>query len=300
MKTIQFICLLFVVFTSVQSLHAQAGSWPANANYVYFGSNSLDQSLSGNYALLQHSAGRTYLNSPVDIRFRIGNAEKMILTNEGNMGIGTTTPDNLFHVVRGSAGEVEANGNSISVFEKDGSGYLSILTPDNSERGILFGQPSSAAAGGIIYNSGRAANGLDFRTNGNVTRMVLTDDGSLNIGNQNGANGYRLAVNGKIIAEEIRLQLTQAWPDYVFQKEYELAPLDEVEAHIQQYGHLKGIPSAKVVEDKGIAVAEIQRTLVEKVEELTLYAIEQQKKIDQLISITKAQQVQMEALRKEQ
>jgi len=71
------------------------GPWPANPNYVFFGTNALDQASAGNYALLQGvvaEKGATFLNSPEYIRFSIGNADKMILTKDGNVGIGTTSP----------------------------------------------------------------------------------------------------------------------------------------------------------------------------------------------------------------
>ncbi len=79
------------------------GPWPANPNrYVFFGTNSLDQASAGNYALLQEAsganAGRTFLNSPVDIRLRIGNSEKMVVANNGFVGIGTSAPKAPLHV----------------------------------------------------------------------------------------------------------------------------------------------------------------------------------------------------------
>jgi len=66
------------------------GAWPAGASYAWFGANTLDQTQAGNYALLQGTTdgpGRTYLNSPVDIRFRINNADKLILANNGNLSV---------------------------------------------------------------------------------------------------------------------------------------------------------------------------------------------------------------------
>jgi hypothetical protein len=78
------------------------GPWPVNANYAFFGANALDHTNGGNYALLQSGGGSdkgiTYLNSPENIRFRIGNGERMILTKEGNVGIGTTTPDDRLDI----------------------------------------------------------------------------------------------------------------------------------------------------------------------------------------------------------
>ena len=80
------------------------GPWPANPdNYVFFGVGTLNQSNAGNYALLQSfqgsRKGNTILNSPVDIKFRINNRDEMILSNEGNFGIGTTTPGDKLTIV---------------------------------------------------------------------------------------------------------------------------------------------------------------------------------------------------------
>ena len=69
------------------------GDWLPSTRYSFFGTNGMDQTQSGNYALLQDSlGGRTFLNSPADIRFRIENADKMILRNDGRVGIATTAP----------------------------------------------------------------------------------------------------------------------------------------------------------------------------------------------------------------
>jgi hypothetical protein len=77
------------------------GPWPADGRYAFVGSNALNQTQGGNYALLQGvtaEPGRTFLNSPVDIRFRIGNAERMIQANNGNIGIGTIDPGDKLDV----------------------------------------------------------------------------------------------------------------------------------------------------------------------------------------------------------
>ena len=69
------------------------------------------------------------------------------------------------------------------------------------------------------------------------------------------------------------------WADYVFKKDYSLKSLEEVEKHINEKGHLPNVPSAKEVVENGINVAEMDAKLLEKIEELTLYSIEQNKKI---------------------
>ncbi len=94
--------------------------------------------------------------------------------------------------------------------------------------------------------------------------------------------GYKLAVGGSMIAEKIKVKLKTAWPDYVFAPEYTLPSLQEVEAHIKQYQHLPDMPSAKEVAAEGIDLGEMNRKLLQKVEELTLYIIDLKKEVEAL------------------
>lgn len=78
------------------------GPWPANSAYVFWGTNALTQSVSENYALLQGAAGseqgRTFLNSPLDLRLRTRNIDRMTVTGDGNVGIGTSNPSHRLDV----------------------------------------------------------------------------------------------------------------------------------------------------------------------------------------------------------
>ncbi|MGY3793776.1 hypothetical protein [Aquimarina sp. 433] len=76
------------------------------------------------------------------------------------------------------------------------------------------------------------------------------------------------------------MALQNSWPDYVFEDAYELPTLRQVENHIDQKGHLINIPSAAEVEQNGIQLGEMNAKLLEKIEELTLYTIAQEKKLD--------------------
>lgn len=87
--------------------------------------------------------------------------------------------------------------------------------------------------------------------------------------------GYTMAVKGKFISEEIKVQTYANWPDFVFKKEYHLPFLKEVENYIQTNGHLPNIPSACEVEENGILLGEMNAKLLQKIEELTLYIIQQ-------------------------
>ncbi|CAG2532865.1 Concanavalin A-like lectin/glucanases superfamily protein [Maribacter dokdonensis] len=92
---------------------------------------------------------------------------------------------------------------------------------------------------------------------------------------------YKLAVNGNIRAKEIKVE-TANWPDYVFDKDYSLPGLDEIQKFIELNGHLPKFPSAREVETSGIELGEMNRLLLEKIEELTLYIFQQQDNYDRL------------------
>lgn len=84
-----------------------------------------------------------------------------------------------------------------------------------------------------------------------------------------------MSVKGKIRAEEIKVYNT--WADYVFNKDYKLSSLKEVETYIEANGHLQNVPSAKEVTENGLKLGEMTKIQQEKIEELTLYIIEQNK-----------------------
>nr|WP_299384846.1 fibronectin type III domain-containing protein [Allomuricauda sp.] len=102
--------------------------------------------------------------------------------------------------------------------------------------------------------------------------------GNVGIGTSTIPTDYMLAVNGKIIGEELKVQIQSAWPDYVFDEDYDLPSLVEIQDFIRKNGHLPNIPSAKEVENEGIEVGEMNKMLLEKIEELTLYIIQLEQK----------------------
>ncbi len=93
---------------------------------------------------------------------------------------------------------------------------------------------------------------------------------------------YELTVKGKIHAEEVKIDLSVPAPDYVFKKEYKLLSLEEVQAYINKNGHLPNIPSAEVMETEGVELGAMEMKLLEKIEELTLYILEQGKDVKML------------------
>ena len=111
----------------------------------------------------------------------------------------------------------------------------------------------------------------------NAELMVITKDGNVGIGTYNPSD--KLSVRGTIKAQKVVVS-TSNWSDRVFTEGYSLMPLREVEQSIQQNKHLPGIPSEETVLQNGIDVGEMQTKLLQKIEELTLYMIEQDKKIE--------------------
>ena len=113
------------------------------------------------------------------------------------------------------------------------------------------------------------------------TIMALSgDNGFVGIGTVN--PDMKLTVKGNIHAEEIKIDLNVPAPDYVFKNDYQLRSIEELEEFIKQNSHLPEIPSAKEFEQNGVMQAEMDMNLLKKIEELTLYTIQQQKEIENL------------------
>lgn len=119
-----------------------------------------------------------------------------------------------------------------------------------------------------------------FGTSG-VERMRINATGGVSIGTTNAA-GYMLAVNGNAIFQNVVVKKAGAWPDYVFNPDYQLPSLYEVEQYIKAHGHLDGIPSAETVEQENINLGSMHAQLLKKLEEVTLYLIELKKENDAL------------------
>lgn len=125
---------------------------------------------------------------------------------------------------------------------------------------------------------------LNFQARHNTTTwtnvMVLTSTGNVGIGVNNPSNKFE--VNGTIKTREVNVT-TAGWADYVFDPGYKLMPLSDVEAFIQKNGHLPNMPSEKdVLQGNGVNLMEMNIKLLEKIEELTLYMISQEKVINDL------------------
>ncbi|NII83299.1 hypothetical protein [Pedobacter sp. SG908] len=133
-----------------------------------------------------------------------------------------------------------------------------------------------APAGGI---TGTYSNHPFSIITGAATRLTISNNGNVGIGTTSPAE--KLAVNGNIRAKEIKVEATN-WPDYVFEKKYQIASLGELEKYIKTNKHLPEMPSATEVESNGVELGDLVKKLLKNQEELTLHLIAQQKTIKAL------------------
>jgi hypothetical protein len=175
----------------------------------------------------------------------------MTLLANGNVGIGTTAPQQKLDVTGAIHWGTTVDGGSLSWGTSD------------------------------AYISSAASKGIAFAPNNGAATMRIDPAGNVGIGTV--APQYKLAVNGTMGAKEVIITAT-GWSDYVFKPDYRLRPLKEVALYIKANHHLPEIPSEAEVQKKGVSVGEIQAKLLAKVEELTLHMIQAEERNDRLES----------------
>ena len=205
-------------------------------------------------------------------------------TNTGKVGIGNGavyTPISLFDVGKnmtspaiairnlgGGGGAEFIMYDQVSTaewkFKSIGTGGFKIRDQKNAKDVIQIEPATGAGAVNAIY----------ITSAGNIGLGTATPTVKLAV---NGAGTF----NGKIKCTEIEV-LTAAWPDFVFNSNYNLRPLSEVEAFINLNKHLPDVPSEATVMANGANLGEMSATLLQKVEELTLYMIQLQKENESL------------------
>lgn len=171
--------------------------------------------------------------------------------------------------------------NEYTSFRRQGPDYANGLEIDFFGNSNMTSDPTWSYGGGPGSASIVNVNSkpLVFGTN-NQGRMLIDANGNVAIGT-NDSKGYKLAVLGKAVAEEIVVKLQANWPDYVFEDQYRLSLLSELEEFIKANKHLPDVPTADEVKENGLSLGEMNAMLLKKVEELTLYVIELKTKIDE-------------------
>ncbi|REC50370.1 hypothetical protein [Chryseobacterium pennipullorum] len=224
-----------------------------------------------------------------DFVLKTNNVERIRLNSSGNIGIAGAPRDGvalkvsgITHVTSnsptgstlyvGNEAPNNASGNSLV--------FLRFTQYQPNNPGILdvAGWPTSSGYGWIM--SLKANGKLFLGTNPDI---VCGDCGD-----------FRMFVKDGIRTEKVKVDVASAngWADYVFDKNYNLKTLEEVETHIKEKGHLPNIPSTAEVLKDGINLGEMNAKLLEKIEELTLYSIEQNKRL-------KLQSDEIESLKKQ-
>ena len=131
----------------------------------------------------------------------------------------------------------------------------------------------------------------------NINSPSNTNEVSLSVSKGGSSNDvFRVYNTGHVWATEVNIKLAQDFPDYVFEGDYVLMSIEQVEAYIKEHGHLPNIPSAEEVKKEGLSLGEMQVKQMEKIEELTLYTIEQQRLIQQQQQMIELLKKQVEAI----
>lgn len=260
------------------SIRAYAQGMPEDLPTNYQGWQTADEPLTGTAQLLvpyrQRFTGDVFLPGG-------------IWNKDNNVGIGLTAPQAPLHVAK-----VNILGDGTRVAATFGNAYNDWTT---------FG----ATTGGRIRGSSEGY--LDIETNPNGTDKklylninsdghIIMANGGGNVGIGTGNPQTKLAVAGDISAKRVKVTLT-GWPDFVFQPDYKLPSLHELENFIKTHQHLPEIPSAAEVAKEGLDLGEINKKLLQKIEELTLYQIQQQKAHEAVLLRLKTLEAEMMQLK---
>lgn len=185
-----------------------------------------------------------------------------------------------------NSGDIDINNANIKIRNIDTKGLLLYQTDKNRFGQIVLNKDGGTGLGTLNTLLIEAGNGYGvdygqrilFKTAGS-DRLVIEHDGNVGIGTTDPKN--KLSVNGTIWAQEVKVMLDDA-ADWVFEDDYELRSLVEVETFIKDNKHLPDVPSADEFREQDMNVAEMNNKLLQKIEELTLYLIEQNKEIELL------------------
>ena len=198
----------------------------------------------------------------------------MTLTEDGKVGVGTTNPQRTFHV----DGDILINGHEGSIYFGN-EHYPEYL--ETGEWAIEFAPEYEGNQSGLNFWKPSGSHNLSSEDGYGNYYLFINDDGNVGIGTGNLDANYKLTVKGEILCTQVNITEINNIPDYVFDTNYKLKSLlNEVEPFIIKNKHLPDVPSAKDIKNNGMNIGDMNVILLKKVEELTLYTIEQQKTIE--------------------
>lgn len=205
----------------------------------------------------------------------------LILGSDANVGIGTSAPTARLHTDVGQDSSSCLRLERLTSSSPASGGHTKFLSVDASGNVIL----GTASGGGRIG----VEDALWERTEKGLLRSARNDAVAIGQAVNSAPAGYKLFVEGGILTEKVKVALKNIaeWSDYVFVPGYRLRSLADVEQYIHERGHLPGLPPAQQMVEQGNDLHKTDVKLLEKIEELTLYSIEQQKQIDELKRLVK-------------
>jgi hypothetical protein len=227
------------------------------------------------------------------------------LPNIGNIGIGTTSPKVLLDVSKSAENNNSETLMKFSVSDAIGQeltvqNYTAIngkfvpLIVSQTNRSDSYSLGLMGVVDDLSLDQGSIPMiRFDARSSsaplinrplfswGSFTNDYMTMLASGNIGIGTTVPKERLSVNGNIRAQQVKVEM-ENWPDYVFEESYQIPSLKETEAFVKLNKHLPGVPKAKEIEEDGLSLGEMNRILMQKVEELTLHMIRLDKENEEL------------------
>ncbi|RLD54261.1 MAG: hypothetical protein DRJ05_15005 [Bacteroidetes bacterium] len=217
---------------------------------------------------------------------------------DGNVGIGTTIHNTTFHI------ETDQPSMQLrSLTQNDYNGLFINHSVGGGQFEWFVGTPEGDAGKFMIASQvtdTHQETTADIANAGFVIELIegATDDKwKVGIGTSDFQEGYILTIAGKVIAEEVRIEHPDQWYDFVFDEGYDLPKLTDLDSYIKQNKHLPDVPTAKEVAENGYELGKMNGILLKKVEELTLYVIEQQKMMEQQRQAIRDQQGDIEELK---
>ena len=259
----------------------------------------------GNQAQALHGGAFVWGDS-TDAVFASTANNQFLVRASGGMGVGTNAPEANLHVFKGSAGTVTSISGTIATLENNATAYLSILAPNASATGVLFGNPFDNVDGGIIYNGTQSLRGLNFRTHGGAIRMVIDSLGNVGLGDNTPEE--RLKVTGNILATGNVCASNIACPSDARLKT-NVATLDDALAMIGQlrgvrYEWKRNLPDGREFgsgEQIGLIAQEVQQVVPQAVIKGSdgYYAVDYARLVPLLIQGMKEQQLQLDEQRQQ-
>ncbi|MBL9175312.1 MAG: collagen-like protein [Verrucomicrobiales bacterium] len=205
------------------------------------------------------------------LQIRVNNSTAIQIRSDGRVGFGTTQ--------LADSSKLTMNG---PIAFSDFSSPMLFVYPfgtANAEKPVVMHSPAFPGYGLYYRDDGDRFVMKSSPGDTAPSLVVDLDSNWVAISRDTGKPGYELSVKGEIVCHDLLIQDSSLWPDYVFEPGYPLKPLEEVEAHIREKKHLPGVPAAGEVDKDGISVGDMQKRMMEKIEELTLYVIDQNKRL---------------------